>query len=87
MSDAFAGNNTGLSSPAPNAAAVTPSDVTSLQNVSRSIYVGTGGDVAVVMVGGQTVTFPAVPNGALLPVRVKQVLSSGTTASNIVALW
>lgn len=77
----------GLSSPAAYAAAVTPSDTVDLTSEARALFVGTGGNVRVLTVGGDTVTFNAVPAGTTLPVRVKRVYATSTTASNIVALW
>lgn len=71
--------------PAHGAVAVTPSDATTLP-ITRGLYVGTTGDVAVIMADGQTVTFTAVPV-QILPVQVSKVLSTGTTASNILALY
>lgn len=68
--------------------AVTPSNDTDLTNVSRGIYVGTGGALSVVMAGGgNTVVIPGVPNGAFLPIRVTRVNATGTGASGIVAFW
>ena len=70
-----------------SAAAVTPSDTTNLASgFTRAIYVGGTGDLAVVMIDGTTVTFKAVPAGTLLPVAVTRVNSTGTSATNIVAL-
>jgi hypothetical protein len=37
-------------------------------------------------VGGQTV-YKNVPSGSILPVRAKWVLLTGTTATNIVAMY
>jgi hypothetical protein len=65
---------------------VTPSDSTVLPEDVRCLYVGTGGDVAVVDAFGNDVTFSSVPSGMLLPVQVVKVKSTGTTASNIVAM-
>ena len=76
-----------LDSPAGRAAAVTPSDSAYLTSASRALYVGGAGDVALVTVGDDTVTFVAVPAGSILPVRVKRVLATGTTATSILALW
>ena len=77
----------GLESPARAAAVVTPDDVNDLVNTSRSIYVGTAGDVAVHMIGKSApVVFKAVPVG-ILPIRADRVLATGTTATDIVALW
>ena len=57
-----------------------------LKNVSRGIYVGTAGDLALVTAKGTTVTFSNVPVG-ILPVQAKQINNTGTTASDIVALF
>ena len=58
-----------------------------LAQVARALYVGTAGDLNVDLVDGSTVVFPSVLGGAILPVRVKRVRSSSTTASNSVALY
>lgn len=70
---------------AAKAVVVTPSDATILE-VTRGLYVGVTGDVAVHMADGQTVTFKAVPVG-FMPVQVDQVMFTGTTATNILALY
>jgi hypothetical protein len=73
--------------PASNAAAVTPNDSTDLTYTSRAIFVGGAGNIAVTMAGGQSVTFTGIIAGALLPIRVSRILSTGTTATNIMAIW
>lgn len=87
MSDAFINENPQLDSPAGNAAAITPSDSTDLPTVTRAIYVGTGGDLKVTMRGGQTVTFKAVPQGTLLPIRATRVWNPVGTATDLVGVW
>jgi len=72
---------------ASSAIAVTPSDSTPLSNVTRWMFVGGTGNLTVVMNDGTTAEFPGVPAGTLLPVRVSQVKATGTTATEIVALW
>jgi hypothetical protein len=76
-----------MSDPAEGAFAVTPSDSTSFAGVGvRGLYIGVTGDVAVVTPGRTTaVTFKAVPVG-VLPVRCTKVMSTNTTATDIVAL-
>lgn len=70
--------------PAVGAYAVTPHD-TNVQN-ARALYIGTSGDVAVVTRGRSTsVIFQNCPVG-ILPVQVTKVLSTGTTASDILGL-
>jgi hypothetical protein len=70
------------------AADVTPSDSTVLAK-TRGLYVGTSGHLAVTMEseqGSVNVTFSNHPVG-YAPLRVIKVLSTGTAASNIVALY
>jgi len=52
------------------------------------LYVGTGGSLSIVTVGGDSVTLDYVPNGVYLPIQVSAVrpLEFGS-ASNIVAFW
>ncbi len=73
---------------AQSAAAVTKSDATVFAPPTIGLWVGGVGDVAVRMYGSQTsVIFVAVPAGTMLPVQVDQVLSTGTSGTNIVRLW
>lgn len=68
-----------------NAFAVTPADGT--DNIASALYVGVSGDVAVIPQGGSaSVIFKAHPVG-YMPVRVSRVLSTGTTATNILGLF
>ena len=75
------------------AAAVTPSDTVNIPSISGGVndgcvlYVGTIGDLTVITTGQDEVTFVNVQGGSFIPVQVLRVLSTGTTASNIVALW
>lgn len=85
--DTMSGQMDGREAPAGNAAAVSKHDTNELAYVTRGIYVGGEGDVAVTMAGGGNVTFVAVPAGTILPVRVTKVLSTGTDATSIVAIW
>ena len=85
--DDFENIAVGETFPANRAVAITASDSDELDNVTRAIYVGSTGDLKVVTLGGDTIVFKSLPAGALLPVRAKQVLSTGTTASDLVALW
>lgn len=51
------------------------------------IYVGTGGNIRVTMVGGQQVVFYNVPNGSFLPIQVTRVWVTDTTAADMLALF
>lgn len=66
--------------------AVTKSDTASLDFPSV-VYVGGAGNVAVVTANGDTVTFTAVPAGGVVPVVVIKVLETGTTATDMVAVY
>jgi hypothetical protein len=77
----------GIGEPASNAVAITAHDTNELANVSRAIYVGGAGNIVAVMLSGQTVTFTGVLAGTILPIRVKQVKSTSTTATALVNLY
>jgi hypothetical protein len=53
---------------------------------TRALYVGSGGNVTVVMLSGAVLTLANVMSGALLPVRVTRVNATDTTAAQIVGL-
>lgn len=75
---------------AKNAAAITVSDTDDLPNeATKGVYVGSvGGGTAVKVVtsGGDTVTV-TVAAGDVIPLMVKQVFDTGTTASALVAMY
>ncbi len=74
--------------PATKLRAVTPHDENPLPDgACRALYVGTAGDVVLIAAEDENaVTLPSVPVG-ILPVSTKSVLATGTTASDIVALY
>lgn len=74
-------------SPARSAAPVIPTDGVEISYVSRAIYVGQTGDLTVEMVDGGAATFENVAGGTVLPIRVKEIKATGTTATGVVALW
>lgn len=76
------------------AAAVTPSDTVNIPYVgggdikwSCVLYVGGAGNLRVLTDGEDDVIFYNVAAGSFLPVQVKRVFATNTTATNIVALW
>ena len=77
----------GAGEPARQAYAVTPHDDNEVSIVPRALYIGVTGNVAVTMFNGDNVTFVGVPAGQFLPIRVKKVLATNTTATDIVALY
>jgi len=73
---------------ATTASTVTKSDTTFLNGAA--LYVGTGGDVHVIMnnvenIAGNVIIFKNVPDGSFLPVIVDYVRAA-TTAADIVAV-
>ena len=75
-----------MADPVGSAAVLTPSDSTPLASIPKAIYVGVAGDITMILARDTVaVLFKAVPNG-VLPVRPLQVMATGTTATNIVAL-
>ena len=78
------------------ASSVTPSNTVNIPSLSSEsgtpnrgcvLYIGTGGDLKVLTVGGDEVTFTNFQDGSFLPVQVVRVFETDTTASNIIALW
>ena len=51
------------------------------------LYVGNTGNVRVLTAGNDDVTFVGIPSGSFVPVQVKRVYATDTTATDIVALW
>ena len=71
--------------PAEEAVVVTPHDSNNLLAPARALWVGVSGDVSVEMIGiGSAIVFKGVQG--LLPVSVTRVNSTGTDATDIVAL-
>ncbi|NKB28862.1 MAG: hypothetical protein GKR99_15455 [Rhodobacteraceae bacterium] len=81
----FANRAIPLSGPASDIIAVTPSDVTNLDDVAVALYIETGGALSLETVGGGSRTVNVADN-AVLPVGVARVNATGTTASGIHAL-
>lgn len=69
-----------------DAAVVTPNNGTNLPRAGR-LFVGGAGNIAVTTVAGTNVTFTGVVAGTILPVRVKKVFATGTTATNMVVMY
>jgi hypothetical protein len=78
-----------------NAQVVTPNDSQNLVLSGSSIvgidngaclFIGTGGNVTITTIGGQTVTLTNLADGVFIPIQVKKVFATGTTASDILAL-
>ncbi|MEA3197393.1 MAG: hypothetical protein QOF32_1445 [Gammaproteobacteria bacterium] len=72
------------------ASSVTPNDSNALVDVTRYVYVGTAGNLTVIMADDATqtpVTFTAVPAGTVLPIAVVKIMATGTSAGALIALF
>lgn len=79
---------TPMDAPAQGYAAVTPHNTNPLPvGGARGLYVGGTGDLSLVSPQGDTVLFKGVQAGTLLPVAANIVRATGTTATDIVALY
>ena len=67
--------------------AITPNDTTEETNAFRGLYVGVGGDVVILSVGGEVVTYKGVPTGFVIPIQGARVNATNTTATNMVGIW
>ena len=70
-----------------HAVTVTPNDVTGLATVCRAVFVGTSGNLSVLMANGSTAVFKNVSSGQLLPIQAARVNATNTTATDILALY
>jgi hypothetical protein len=79
--------NLGVSSPARKSFNITPADGVDLPTITRAIYVGLLGDIVVMLADDTgTVTLKSVPGGSLLPLQIRRVQATGTTAGFLVGL-
>ena len=80
------------SDPAYGAVAITPTNGLVLGYANggkkiRGLWIGGAGNLKVTMGDGSVVTFVGINAGTLLPVCVKTVESTSTTATSILALY
>ena len=67
--------------------AITKSDTAVIQPTTRGIYVGVSADLAVTMLDGTSETLVNLAAGVIHALQVTQVLSTGTTATGIKAVY
>lgn len=90
-------NSGGSIEPAFQFSSVTPSDTAKLTYINsdgetevrrcKALFIGGDGNVAVKDDAGNSVTFTGVAGGSVYLISTDQVLSTGTTATSIVALF
>ena len=70
---------------------VTPSDSTDITgsnaNTPATLFVGVGGNIDVVTIGGSTLLLKNIADGSFLPIQVTRVKATNTTATDIVAIF
>ena len=62
---------------------VSPNDTYEFDEVFRGIWVGTGGNLAIITLTGKTRIITGIQSGTLLPLLVKTIKFTGTTAAGI----
>lgn len=88
MADQFEDRLDSVSSPATRAVAVVPDDANPLADIPKALFVGGGGTVVVRgSGGGDDVAFRNVADGSVLPFRARFVRATGTSATDILALY
>jgi hypothetical protein len=83
-SESLDGSTVGIT----RAAAVTPSDVTDFAGITRGIFVGGAGNVAVIFsddADANPVTLTGLAAGVWHPMQVRRVMATNTTATLILA--
>lgn len=82
MSNPFQGREIPLGGPAADLLPVTPNDATDLPEIAVALYVQTAGTLSVVTVRGNTRSL-SVADFSILPVGIRRVRATGTTAAGI----
>jgi hypothetical protein len=65
---------------------ITPSDATDLPQVTEAVWVGGAGVVAAVMPDQSVVNFTCIA-GTVLPLKVRRINATNTTATLLIALY
>lgn len=74
------------SQPASRHFAITPTDGLDMNICTRGLYVGVGGDVAIVDRGGTSLVYKNAQAGSVIPIEASQVSATGTTATNLIGM-
>lgn len=88
MADNFAHFADSPQAPATRAVAVSPHDGNALSDIPKALYVGGGGDLMLRGINDSAdQLWKAVPTGTILPFRAQYVRATGTSATQILALY
>lgn len=83
----YTGRADAISAPAQRGFAITPSDAVDLAAETRGLWIGASGDLALVLASGDEITLAGALGGTVLPLRVRRVRATGTTATQLVGLY
>lgn len=86
MKDRFKTRSAGINESAVDGFAITPDDGVELDEITRAIYVGTTGDVAIVLASNTELLFKNVGSGTMLPIRARFIKATGTSATDLLGL-
>lgn len=87
MSERYQGRADDITAPVRRGFAISASNSTDLAAEIRAIYVGGAGDLAAVLSSGDEVSFVGLAGGTVLPVRVRRVKATGTSATYLLGLY
>ncbi|MFK7941611.1 MAG: hypothetical protein AB8B85_01660 [Paracoccaceae bacterium] len=74
--------------PSVDGATITPNDSADLSPLPRALYIGGAGNVSVDTFGGtESLVFVGAQAGSIIPMAVRRVNATGTTATDIVAMY
>ena len=80
-----------ITRPGASVVAITTSDSADIATLNgqypRAIYVGVGGDVVIVTPDGKQATLKNAANGQLIPIQARRVMSTSTTATNLIGIY
>jgi hypothetical protein len=87
ITDQFKSYNPGLTGPITGGFDIAPDDASDLTTLPRALMVTGGGDIAVVLKDGTSLTLPGLAVGVIYPLRVQRISATGTTATGIKGLY
>ncbi len=86
MANPFNGRAVSITGPATDIVPITPSDTTDLNDVAIALYVENGGVVVFDSAAVGATRTVTVSDGMILPVGVRRIRATGTTATGVHAL-
>lgn len=88
MTDPFKSHETALTSPARNSFSVIPDDASDLVTTCRALFIGGAGNISVILADdSSSLVFKNIPAGTVMPIAVKRVEATLTTATDILGLY